>query len=398
MKIISIKDLGILAGILMIAISSCTKIQADSNKADEMKSEIKENYATIVFENYSDALSTAQDLDAAIDAFIAAPTDANLTAAKTAWLASREPYGQSEVFRFADGPIDDADGPEGLLNAWPCDESYIDYVEGNTTSGIINDLTNFPTITKDILDGLNEEGGEENVSVGYHAIEFLLWGQDDANTSTLEAGKRSYTDYTTAANADRRKSYLGYTSDLLVDHLQTLVDEWDPSKSDNYRAEFIALENDVALKNMMSGMGILSKSELAGERIFTALDNQDQEDEHSCFSDNTHRDIILNAKGIQNVYLGTYNKVDGSTIEGTSLKDLLERVDKNLAEELTTLNTEAQTAVEAIPVPFDNALTEEEAGGTGPIMSSVTSLQSQGDKITAMATALGITISTALPE
>ena len=48
-------------------------------------------------------------------------------------------YSPTEVFRFYGGPIDDDNGPEGLLNAWPLDEVFIDYVLGNPDAGIIND-------------------------------------------------------------------------------------------------------------------------------------------------------------------------------------------------------------------------------------------------------------------
>ncbi|MEM6335234.1 MAG: imelysin family protein, partial [Bacteroidota bacterium] len=252
---------------------------SDNDDAGIDRSVVLENYANIVFASYQDSYNTAVTLDQAIDAFIANPTAATLQSAQTAWLAAREPYGQTEAYRFANGPIDDADGPEGLLNAWPLDEAYIDYVVGDDDAGIINNPGQFPTIDADLLVSLNEEGGEENVSIGYHAIEFLLWGQDLSDTS---AGTRPVTDFTTAENADRRKQYLGVVSNLLLVHLDEMVDAWDPNGSNNYRATFLGLDSDVAIRNIMTGIGTLSKSELAVERMFVAVNNQDQEDEHSC--------------------------------------------------------------------------------------------------------------------
>ena len=81
---------------------------------------------------YEASLDSATELDAAIDAFLADPTEETLEAAKQAWLAARDDYGLTEAFRFYGGPIDnETDGPEGLINAWPLDEVYIDYVEGD---------------------------------------------------------------------------------------------------------------------------------------------------------------------------------------------------------------------------------------------------------------------------
>lgn len=373
----------------------------DKDPNADLKASILEQYAALVYANYQDAHDKAQILHDEIDAFVTAPSGSTLQNAKTAWLDSREPYGQSEAFRFGDGPIDDVDGPEGLLNAWPLDESYIDYVTGMPNAGIVNDGAT--TIDASSLAGLNEIGSEENISIGYHAIEFLLWGQDDPNTSLQTPGQRPSTDFVTgsggtAANQDRRAQYLQVCADLLLQHLEELVNEWAPNNSGNYRATFTTLDNDEGLRRMLSGIGILAKSELAGERIFTALDNQDQEDEHSCFSDNTHRDIITNAKGIRNVYKGTYTTTGGTVVSGASISDLANEINPTLNNEVLSLLDEAVANTEVIPVPFDYALTQESVGGNGPIQTSVNSLQDLGDKIAEVAAAMDITISTDLPD
>ncbi len=364
------------------------------------KANIKSTYASIAYASYNDAYTTALTLQTEVNNFIASPTAQGLADCKQAWLDAREPYGQTEVFRFANGPIDDADGPEGLLNAWPMDEGHVDYISGNATAGIINDATTFPTIDASTLEAQNENGGESNISIGYHAIEFILWGQDDPNTALQTPGQRSYLDFVdgggTASNEDRRRLYLSVVTDLLVEHLEEMKNEWSPSVTNNYRATFEAMDNDLALQNILTGMGTLSKSELAGERMFVALDNQDQEDEHSCFSDNTHRDIYTNALGIRNIYTGSYTAVDGTVISGPSFEELLEKVDPTLKSDLDVISASTITKANAIPAPFDYQLTVETTGGSGPIMQTITVLQKQGDKIVEVGAAIGVTISTTL--
>ncbi len=355
-----------------------------------------ETYAEIVYASYSDSLTTAQNLREALKAFVANPSEATHEAAKAAWLAAQEPYGQTEVYRFYGGPIDGEDGPEALLNSWPLDEAFIDYVEGDPQAGIINHPEQYPTISKELLLELNQVDSEESVTTGYHAIEFLLWGQD---LNPDGPGNRPYTDYIaggTAANPERRAAYLLATADLLVQHLEELLAAWEPNQPDNYRAAFLALPPAEATRNILTGMGVLSKSELAGERIFTALDNQDQEDEHSCFSDNTHRDIITNAQGIRNVYLGSYTRLDGSVISGTGLQQVVALVDPALNERVLALSEQVQAAVETIHVPFDQGII---LAATRPhILETVYALQDQGDAFAEIATALGVQINTALPE
>lgn len=355
------------------------------------KAEVVSTYAQIVFASYEDAYNTAVLMDEAIDAFIANPTQESLDAAKQAWLDAREPYGQTEAYRFAGGPIDDADGPEGLLNAWPLDEAYVDYVVGDISAGIINNPDLYPIIDEALIESLNEQGAEENVSTGYHAIEFLLWGQD---LNENGPGTRPVTDYTTAENADRRKQYLAVASSLLLVHLNDMMTAWNPAVADNYRATFLALNSDQAIRNILTGIGTLAKSELAVERIFVAVNNQDQEDEHSCFSDNSHRDIITNAMGIANVYTGTYQRVDGTTISGLSISNLVNEVDEVLFKDTDALLSTSLEAVNAMPAPFDRAIIEQQE----VVLASVDALQLLGDGFVVAASAMGMSINTDLPE
>ncbi|MBE2223056.1 MAG: hypothetical protein IAF02_16045 [Anaerolineae bacterium] len=367
--------------------------KAEISLSDDQKAAVVSTYADIVFASYEDSYETAVSLQTALENFVANPTEETHQAAKEAWLAAREPYGQTEVYRFYGGPIDNADGPEGLINAWPLDEAYIDYVEGMADSGIINNVADYPEINADLLASLNEVGAEENISTGYHAIEFLLWGQD---LSADGNGDRPYTDYTTADNADRRGQYLLAAADLLVGNLDRLVQAWHPEASDNYRAEFLAQDADAALQRMLTGMGVLSKSELAGERIFVAYDNQEQEDEHSCFSDNTHRDIIANAQGIYNVYNGRYTRIDGTEITGASLADLVAELDADLATDMQALADTALASTKSLHVPFDQAIVM--ADYRPAVLDSVNALQDQGDKIAEVAHLLGLSVNTDLPE
>lgn len=359
---------------------SCSDDDETPSVSSTEKQEVIENYANIVYATYSDALSTAGDLSTAIDEFVADPTETKLEAAKNAWLKAREPYGQSEVFRFYGGPIDDEDGPEGQLNAWPLDEAYIDYVEGGGTNSIIQDEVTFPTINKELIANQNEAGSETNVSSGYHAIEFLLWGQDLSDGPG--GGERPATDYDvdncTGQNCERRATYLKAVVELLIDDLQYLVSEWAPNGA--YRATFTASENiDSSLEGILAGMGKLSKGELAGERMFVAYDEKSKEDEHSCFSDNTHRDIVTNALGIKNVYFGSYTRVDGTKVSGAGVNTLVTKLNADLNSELEALLTSSVDATEEIQAPFDQEFLND--AGRTRIETAIDLLRKQGDKV-----------------
>ena len=380
-----------IVSLVVIAAVSATMLMACAQDGpdDELKQEVVANYAEGVHHLYSNSLASAKSLDAAIDRFIAEPTPAHLEAAKRLWLVARDDYGPTEAFRFYDGPIDRPDdGPEGLINAWPLDEAYIDYVEGDLTAGVINNPNEFPVIDADLLVSLNEVGGEENVSTGWHAIEFLLWGQD---LNRDGPGARPVEDYTTNTNADRRATYLAVASDVLVGHLQDMVDAWAPGSSGNYRSGFVSMDSDEAIQKIITGIGELSRGELAGERMTVAFEERSQEDEHSCFSDNTVADIVGNALGIQMVYMGDYGGVSGPGI-----KDLIAAKDEELADQLESQIRGSVHLATVIPQPFDQHLLEgvsDQTAGRQAVRSAIVSLENQTDTIVQAAEDIGITIS-----
>ncbi len=353
---------------------------------------VLETNARIAHAAYEDSLITARRLESRIEAFVQNPSEKTLTAAKAAWLEAREPYGQTEVYRFRGGPIDalrddgtmgaEGDGPEGRINAWPLGEALIDYtaerVDGDagpesteTVADIEDSLIADTTfeISVDKLASMNELGGDErNVTTGYHAIEFLLWGQDlnadgkGYGSRDATAGSRPYTDYVTGdgcthGNCDRRGAYLNAVADLLVADLERVANAWVPGEGGHYQA-FVA-GGEGSLRKILEGMGRLSYGELAGERILIALAANSQEDEHSCFADNTHRDILLNAKGVQNSYQGAYVRSDGRVVSGPGVADYIRGEHPELAAKLdealrkTMVDISRLDGVAKAGAPFD---------------------------------------------
>lgn len=354
----------------------------------ELAAPAVEQYGTVVYLSYSSAHEGAVALDDACQAFVAGPSTSTQTSAQQAWLSSRPVYLQTEVYRFYGGPIDDDDGPEGQINAWPMDEVYIDYVEGNETAGIINDPATYPTIDATSIAGVNMTGGEANVATGYHAVEFLLWGQDLSDTGP---GARPATDYLstggTHANQDRRGQYLLAASSLLVSDLASVRDEWAP-EADNYRKSLNEMDPKEAVGLILTGMGSLSGGELSGERMQVAYDSKQQEDEHSCFSDNTHVDHMNDEIGIENVYLGKFGGEDGP-----GLDDIVKAKDPALDTEMKERIAAAKAAIDAIPKPFDQAIQgDDTAEGRVKIKAAIDALKAQTDTITKIAEVLGVTV------
>ena len=346
------------------------------------------HYCEVVLASYEDAATAARSLENKVGALLADASPATLQAAREAWILARIPYLQTEAFRFCDGPID---AIEGRINAWPIDENYVDYTVDEPSAGIIAAVDRYPTISRELLVALNEKEGEKNISTGFHAIEFLLWGQD---LNESGPGGRSHLDYSLdagAKDAARRRDYLRVTVRLLVEDLESLVAAWAPGKSANYRARFLRLEADEALSVILKGLGSLSGPELSGERLTVPYETKEQEDEHSCFSDNTHNDFIGNVLGIQNVYLGRYVRLDGKMVSGPSLRDLLARFDASLAERLTVEIQASLDAAKAVPAPFDQAIRGKDSSpGRLAIKKLLKATLAQTESISKAAAALSL--------
>ncbi len=380
------------------------------------REQVISHYAPIAHATFADAHSTAQALQVAVNAFVAAPSAETQQAAKDAWLAARVPYMQSEVFRFGNALVDEW---EGQVNAWPLDEGLIDYVAGDYQYALGNDgaIANIiasqsiqvgeekidvSELTAELLAGLNELGGSEaNVATGYHAVEFLLWGQD-LNGTQPGAGERSYTDYLTdenctGGNCERRGQYLKVVTDLLVDDLAEMTAQWATGNPDNYRTELLADSAEKGLRKAFFGMGSLSLGELAGERMKVALEASSTEDEHDCFSDNTHNSHFYNAKGVRNVYLGEYKKVDGTVLTGPSIAQLVQTADANadqlLQSKLAATEKSLQVMVDAAEngMALDQMIDPDNAEGQKIVRDSIAALVEQTTAIEQAALALGIT-------
>ena len=404
----------LLASLLLTACSEEPSATAEPAYDEARARLVIDHYADMALAAYSDALSEARELRGQIDTLLTDPNEETLAAARQAWRDARVPYMQTEVFRFGNVVVDEW---EGQVNAWPLDEGLIDYVDDNYQAVMGNpgargniiasqslkigeQQLDLSELTPELLASLNELGGSEaNVATGYHAIEFLLWGQD-LNGTDAGAGERPATDFATGNDAtgghnERRRDYLKVVADLLISDLEAMVAEWQPNQ-DNYRAELVADTVENGLRKMLFGMGSLSLGELAGERMKVALAAHSPEDEHDCFSDNTHFSHFYNGKGIENVYLGEYQRVDGETLSGPSLSDLVAasepQLDDRLKADLNASEAALQTLVDSAAngVHFDQLIAPGNAEGAATVNRAIDALVEQTASIEKAALVLDI--------
>ena len=122
----------------------------------------------------------------------------------------------------------------------------------------------------------------------------------------------------------------------------------------------------------------------------------DPEEEHDCFSDNTHNSHFYDGLGIRNVYHGRYVRTDGSVVEGPSVSALVAAADPAIDADLraaldsTVLKLlEIKVTAEA-GTHYDQMLATGNAAGEALVMGAVDGLIAQTRSIERAVSALGL--------
>ena len=368
----------IVAGFIC-SLVGCTSLNQKQESRPPTPEAIIDTYIAIARASYGDSLLSATELDQAINNLLESPSSQTLLNAQEAWQAARIPYQQTEAFRFGNSVVDEW---EGRVNSWPLDEGLIDYTADSygsesdfnyfySANVIANEIIDLGGITVDaamitpelLAEDLHEvDGVAANVATGYHAIEFLLWGQD-LNGTNPGAGNRPATDYSlencSNGHCDRRRDYLKAASVLLINDLEEMVGNWQEGGA-AYQ-DLMRKGPQGGLATMLTGMGSLAYGELAGESIRLGLLLNDPEEEHDCFSDNTHFSHYYDARGIQNVYLGEYQRVSGELVSGPSLSDLI-------LQQSPALSAEMMARLESTEMAMTELLTQAQKGNTFDVL------------------------------
>ncbi len=401
-------------GLMALALAAQAGSAVADDRAATAKRAVLETYADIAQAGYEDSLTTAKLLQRAVEALIAEPSEARLAAARQAWVLARVPYMQTEVYRFGNAIVDDW---EGKVNAWPLDEGLIDYVDAsygesaenpgyaadvvaNPTLTVGGETIDASTITPALLeDTLQELGGiEANVATGYHAVEFLLWGQD-LNGTGAGAGERPWTDYAegeacTNGNCDRRAEYLSTATQLLVDDLAWMSGQW--AEGGDARSNLLSGDPDAGLAVILTGMGSLSYGEMAGERMKLGLMLHDPEEEHDCFSDMTHLSHYFDIVGIVNVYSGSYTRIDGRKVAGPAISHLVAEAAPGVNQELFAALRSTEAAAAAMKAraeggeAYDQMIGPDNPEGNAAVQAVIDGLTAQTAAIEKAVNALGL--------
>ncbi len=376
---------------------------------------IIKHYEDMALAMYGEATAKAEALDKSVDALLAKPSSETLNAARDAWKSARAPYLQTEGFRFGNKIVDDW---EGEVNSWPLDEGLIDYVDAASygdkkddnplyTANIIANkklrigakMLDATKIGKKLIKGLNSAlDVQANVGSGYHAIEFLLWGQALEGKGPV-VGNRPATDFDlnncTGGNCDRRRDYLKAATGLLVDDLKVMVKNWQAGGA--ARKAIAAKSESEQLAIIPTGLGSLSYGELAGERMKLGVLLHDREEAQDCFSNNTHNAHINDQLGMIAIWNGAYEgekKLTGPSMAAFAREkapEAAKRLDDAMANALAKIKAIKDKA-DTGGMAYDQMLTAGNEEGNKLILDASAALVAQARALEAVVAALNLKI------
>ena len=269
-------------------------------------------------------ITQTKNLQEAVTAFLFDPNLDNLDAAQRVWLSAHQSFLEANFYVSATKPgmPSAASGSAGqlphMIDAWPMQEGFLDSLQLYPTSGIINDLT--LSIDEQTLRNQHGITAAEEVSLGFHAIEFLLWARpitDFPVQSELTADQQNDGLRLHQLSNNRRRETLRLIVKLLHDDIvgqnqQPAAEAPQPATATTHNLRGAIQACTEALQSM--------------QRELLLLTPGDEASGHSRFSNSSAQDLLTYMQTLVFVYS-----------DPGRLHELFESLDPELASQFATL-------------------------------------------------------------
>jgi putative iron-regulated protein len=185
---------------------------------------------------YSNASLAIREFEGHSQLFLAHPTQQLLLELRDRWNTAHQAYLACQLYQmlaFSRSGQKQLELTKQRVNAWPIQGGYIDYLPGYQFTGIINDST--LAITLDNLLSQHQFSDLSDVSVGFHALEFLLWGEGfDRPASDFQASDSQLSEQGIELDANnRRRTYFELLTSHIIAELDGLSQRWERQTTTN---------------------------------------------------------------------------------------------------------------------------------------------------------------------
>jgi putative iron-regulated protein len=325
----------------------------------------------------NEAVNQAQNLESCITGFLHLPNPLSLEECQQAWVKAHQAYVRSSFYRL----IPKEEKPEYEetqttvknlhwgLEVWPIEGGYIDYLPGYPLSGIVNDLT--LKINQDTLIGQHGFSNESFASLGFHPMEFLLFGpngkrsakdfipQDnkvelinsdahDESEHNAESDTHNTINDNTASpaepqNHNRRREYLKILAGHMLKTLQTMQTRWEPSKG-YYAKQLQENRQNSSINRLYQAIMFVVQKQLLDRQLRAIVTEDPLETQHSSFSGTSVADMRSQLEGLHQLWLG--NEAEGQV----SFNHALSQLDETLAQQINGQFGELINELNKLPV------------------------------------------------
>jgi putative iron-regulated protein len=358
-----------------------TSTDEELNKIQIDSSAFAAQVGIIAYTYLSDASQSVQTLDSQLASFMYHPNPMSQAEIQQSWRLAYNSFLRSLIFSYL--PIQDPPDWQSQrigyshllaqLDSWPIEGGYIDYIQGYPFSGIVNDLT--LDIDEDSIRSQHGFTDPSNASLGYHALEFMLWGNDgkrsardffpqentapipinddvvttqfldDSSKESLEGSAHGNILIQTEApeiklqNHNRRRQYTQLLIELLQKDLHRIQRRWEPSSG--YYAQL--LQQSDSKKTLRSAFiaaqGLISKEIL--HKRFQLISSE--------FSQTSIDDISALLSGIELWFMPT-----DEDQQEASLLFLLQQTDNQAATEFMNTFKQLKACVKMMSTDDDS--------------------------------------------
>ena len=263
----------------------------------------------------------------------------NLSLSKQAWLDAHSAYEITTLHRYFATQLLGEQGSLALMqiqyqiNHWPIIPGYIDYVNGYPDSGIVHDIN----VNLDV-DSLREQHGTFDISevtLGFHVIEFLLWGYD------TDSGPRPAADFDAVLELtseqtesgysldqlsnNRRRLFLSVAIDTLVEDFRALQSLW-LAKEPSIRREIESTSETELIVILADSMSAMLTEELLLRSLYPMLNGNFAESIQSPYSRSTQNAVSSQLSGLEGLLL------ERQTESGTTLERVFSAISDEFSE------------------------------------------------------------------
>lgn len=308
--------------------------------------ELMLNYLQQIESDYSTVEVTIKTLQTEIEGFIQQTDVITMDRARDAWLIAHSAYELTSLHRhFANLVLTQQDKLtlnqlQYQINHWPVLPGYIDYVDGYPDSGIVHDMN---VVLE--LDSLREQHGFFDVSeasLGFHVIEYLLWGSNTNNDPLRPASDYLLTTQLSADQANngfeldqlsnnRRRRFLAIAAQALLEDFQLLRTLWSENTLlFQRRVEGAESADYVSSRELLSvfaeSITTVLKEDLLLRSLYPMLNGDFTDSMQSPFSHSTVNTVSSQLNGLERLLL------ENQTDTGTTLDSLFSSLSDDFSE------------------------------------------------------------------